>query len=620
MPLDSTTISSIKFELSNTIVGGRVDKITQPEPDEIILSLRSQGQNYKLLLTAHASAPRLNLTAAQKISPLQAPNFCMVLRKHLSGGRIIQIFQPDFERIIEIHIDAMDEMGDRSTKILLIEIMGKHSNIMILDANRKILDAIKHISLSTSAVRPILPGMAYSRPPSEKFNPLEIVHFLQANPSDLVNPEQSTATSAQFNAVHIADFQKKLSSAGQNTQKSIYLTYTGISPILASEICAKAGIPETAAPADLSSEAITRLYITFTTIMQTVSAENFNNNIYYSESGKTIDFAAIPLQIYAKYTAEAYDSPSVMLESYYIKRDNIYRVNQKTTDLRKLINTHLDRCRKKSKVYDKTLAEIKNRDHLRIKGELLTAYMYMIPVYEKGEKDIKIFTAENFYQHDETASIRTPTVEIQIDPALTPSENAQKYFKQYNKQKRTHAALQEQIVKNDEDIAYLESIITSMDILADTPANEADIEEIRAELAEQGFAKRKHLSKDKNKKAQKSKPLHYQSADGFDIYVGKNNTQNDQLTLRTAAANDIWLHTKDIPGSHVIIITNGRTPTDATILEAANLAAYHSKARTGSQVPVDYVAKKHVKKPNGAKPGFVIYDYHKTVYVTPKEI
>jgi len=576
MAFDGTAVAGIVKELSEKLMGGRIDKTTQPEPDEIIINIRSKGSNYKLLLTANASAPRLGFTTQSKISPLKAPMFSMVLRKHLSGGRIVDIVQPDFERIVELHIDAMDEMGDRSVKILVIEIMGKHSNIMLLDTNRRVLDAIKHISPAVSSVRTILPGAVYSRPPG-KMNPLDVDS--------------------------LADF-KDMIEQGLSIQKSIVQRLNGISPVMASEICARAKIHPEAPVTALSASDIQKLFDTFLSIMQQIKNGHFTFNIYYNEAGKTVDLAAYPLAQYAMHKAEPYDSPSAMLETFYTKRDESYRIGQKTADLRKLVSTHLERCRKKSVMHDKTMEEIKDRDDLKIKGELLTAYLHMI------EKGAKVFTAANYYDNNNP-------LDIPIDPVLTPSENAQKYFKKYNKQKRTHHALQEQMANNNSDIMYLSSVMVSMETITD----EADIAEIRAELAEQGFAKRRGIPK--NKKANKAaKPLKYTSSDGFDMYVGKNNTQNDYLTLRFANSNDIWLHTKDIPGSHVIIAVSekgGKEPPETTILEAANLAAFYSRARNSSQVPVDYVAKKHVKKPNGAKPGFVIYDYHKTVYVTPQE-
>ena len=583
MAFDGTTLASVVHELSETIIGGRVDKISQPEPDEIILNIRGGGMNHKLLITANSSAPRIGFTKQSKISPLKAPMFCMVLRKHLSGGRIIEVSQPDFERIVEIHIDAMDEMGDRGIKILLVEIMGKHSNIMILDNNRRVLDAIKHISPAVSSVRPILPGAIYSRPPG-KVNPLA-VSDLREFIGDLTKETNET--------------EKPKSSP--EVQKVLYQRYSGISPVLASEICIRAQVSPDLLAEELPEGDFQRLYDSFSDVMAQVSNGHFSHNIYYDATDKAVDLAVLPMGIYEIHRAEPYESPSAMLETFYTRRDEAYRISQKTVDLRKLITTHLERCRKKSFMFEKTLNEIENRDDLRIKGELLTAYLHMVA------PGVETFTADNYYDNSK--------MEIPIDPQLTPSENAQRYYKKYNKQKRTFDALQGQISSNDEDIMYLTSVLVAMETITD----EADISEIRAELAEQGFAKAKHRDSKNKKASPKAKPLKFTSSDGFDMYVGKNNTQNDYLTLRFANSSDIWMHTKDIAGSHVIIATAGKTPPESTILEAANLAAFHSRARNSSQVPVDYAEKKHVRKPSGAKPGFVIYDHHKTLYVTPTE-
>ncbi|MCL2457048.1 MAG: NFACT family protein, partial [Defluviitaleaceae bacterium] len=317
------------------------------------------------------------------------------------------------------------------------------------------------------------------------------------------------------------------------------------------------------------------------------------------EGGKSVDVSVLPFLIYSYCEKHIFESASEMLENFYSNRDEFYRISQKTADMRKIILLQQERCRKKQFVFEKTLEEIKNRDELRIKGELLTSFLYMV------ESGAKSFSAQNFYDENRP-------LEIALDPALSAAENAQKYFKKYNKQKRTFSALQEQIQKNNEDLTYLESVAAAME----TAKDEADIAEIRAELAEQGFVKKRAT---KTKKSSPAKPMKFFSSDGFEIYVGKNNTQNDFLTLKMANANDIWFHTKGFAGSHVILVTNGKEPSETAIFEAAKLAASNSRARGGSNVPVDYVAKKHVRKPHGAKPGFVIYERQKTVYVTPNE-
>jgi len=582
MPFDGATLASVVHEIS-CLEGGRIDKIAQPEVDEIVLHIRAKGINHKLLLTANSNAPRLGFTFVAKAAPLTAPMFCMVLRKHLSGGRVVRICHPDFERIVEIHVDAMDEMGDRTEKILLVEIMSKHSNIMLV-SNGKVLDAIKHVPFSVSMARPILPGAPYTRPPATRYNPLE--------------------TAKDFAAFEKALFEKP----AENTEKdgeslkisqSLVKSHNGISPILAAEICNRADIMPEKLTNTLANAETKRLYEAFCSVFSALESNTFECAIYKKPDGKPADLAVLSLSAYTHYEKKPFESPSAMLEEFYSSRADAYRVSQKTADMRKTINALLERCRKKAFVHEKSLADVENRDALRIKGELLTAYLYAVP------SGAVAFTAENFYNEN-------VPMEIPLDPTLTASENAQRYFKQYNKQKRAFSALQEQISKNADDLRYLESVAAAME----TAQDEADIAEIRAELADAGFVKRRAPSKGK-KMEKPAKPLKFTTADGFEIYVGKNNTQNDYLTLRFAKPSDIWFHTKDIAGSHVILVTGGRTPSDAAILEAASHAAKNSRAKDGSNVPVDYVARKHVKKPAGAKPGYVIYDYHKTVYVTP---
>ena len=577
MPLDGVAVSAIVHQLKTTIIGGRIDKISQPEGDEIFINVRAAGANHKLLLTVNANAPRISFTTQSKIAPLKAPMFSMVLRKHLTAGRILDISQPHMERIVRLDIEAMDEMGDKATKTLVIEIMGKHSNIMLLDKNEKILDAIKHVSLSVSTVRPIMPGVTYTLPPSQgKVNPMDI-------------------TDGNHFATTILPDNHKI-------QEALFKKLNGISPVLASEICARANVGADIFVKDLSPIEMAALYKALAKITTAIAQGDFSHNIYWDDTGAAVDIATMPMTTYASHNPQSFGDISTMLEAFYTTRDEIYRIRQKTVDLRKLINTHIERARKKNFVYEKTLNDIKNRDQLRIKGELITAYLYMI------EKGAKKFGAENFYDDNKI-------MEITLDPDLTAAENAQRYFKKYNKEKRTFEALGPQMAKNQEDIDYLETVATAMETIND----EADIAQIREELAELGFAKKK-TGANKNKKAQQpAKPIKYISTDGFEIYVGKNNTQNDELTLKRATNQDIWLHTKDIPGSHVIVITGGKPLPDTTLLEAANLAAYNSRSKNSTNVPVDYVEKRHVRKPNGAKPGFVIYDSHKTVHVNPEE-
>ncbi len=576
MALDGITISNIINELKTKLLGGRVDKIYQPENDEIIISIRSLGKAHKLLITANASHPRLHLTEKSKSNPMQPPLFCMVLRKYLTSGKIIGITQPNFERIINIHIESINELGDYSTKKLIVEIMGKHSNIILTDENDIILDAAKHISHEKSSIREVLPGKTYFFPPSNKFDAMLL-------------DEKNFKISIQ------KSHTKKL-------QNLIYEHYNGISPSFASEICFRASLDPSDNVSQTSENDLNKLYQNFKSIVENIKNGNFSPEVIYSEKNKLFEFSSIEMKQYNLLKKQKFLSISDLLEFFYAEKDAQYRMNQKSQDLKKLINHNIERCAKKKDMQIKTLKEISNRNTLKLYGELITANIYSIP------KGAEVFTTQNFY--DEKLS----EITIPLDPTLTAPENAQKYFRRYNKEKRTFSAVQTQMKQNDEELLYLEGILTSVQ----TSTDEQDIKEIRQELYEQGFIKKLKQSKGKIK-TEKSKPLHYISSDGFHMYVGKNNHQNDELTLRFAKGNDMWFHTKQIPGSHVIVVSEGKVIPNKTLNEAASLAAFYSKGKNSALVPVDYTLKKFVKKPAGAKPGMVIYETNKTAYITPNE-
>lgn len=576
MAFDGITVSSIKAEIEDKILGGRIDKVYQPEKDEIILGIRSMGQAYKLLLTSNASNPKFHFTQTNPSNPMTPPLFCMVMRKHLQSGKIIKIEQPDFDRILNIYVESLNELGDYSVKKLVLEIMGRHSNIILTDENNTILDCIKHIGHDTSSVREVLPGREYTLPPSQgKINTLELDNnnfneVLENNPSFEI-------------------------------QSVIYKNYTGISPIAASEICYRAnvnGSTPVEALTDIQKEIV---FNKFAELVEDIKANRFYPESITNEKGKTIDFSPIEMTQFNGLEIKKYTSISELIESFYANRDFAYRIGQKTQDLRKLITQNIERCIRKKDIQMQTLRSIKNRDELRLKGELLTANIYSI---KKGMTTVEL---PNYYSENQEL------VAIELDSNKTPSENAQKYYKAYNKAKRTFEALKDQIKSNDEELAYLESVLTSVNNCTD----EQDVKEIRRELREEGYVKKVKNQKDKSKKH--SVPLHFISQDGFDIYVGKNNIQNDELTLKFARPRDIWMHTKNIPGSHVIIVANGQTIPDTTLNEGAMLSAFYSKAKNSSKVPVDYTEKKNVKKPNGSKPGFVIYETNKTAYITTSE-
>ncbi|MDR2939390.1 MAG: NFACT family protein [Clostridiales bacterium] len=562
MAFDGIAISCVKEELINKLANGKLDKIYQPEPDEIILGVRAGGANYRLLLTCNPSFPRAHLTNINKNNPQTAPIFCMVLRKHLLNGKVTAITQPNFDRVLNIAIESFNEMGDLTEKQLIIEVMGKHSNIILVDSNSVVIDSAKHVSYDKSSVRQVLPGSKYSLPPTgNRLDPREY------------------------------DFTKfyDIVSNAEGMVSSIYQNYFGISPVVAKELVYISEISSTE-----KNAGIKRLYDNFYNYVTGPKSEFF---IYYDENKRVAEFSCSELKTYSGYSKASYGSISTLVDFYYKEKDLFFRVNQKSLDIKKIIENNISRCARKAKLYTKTLADIEDRARLKLHGELITSNIYNI---KKGASE---FTCQNFY--DENLS----DITIKLDPTLTPVENAQKYFKKYNKEKRTFEALQKQIAENQEEQHYLNTILVSLNSCFD----ETDIKEIRDELYSGGYVKKK-----KNiisKKEKKSKPLNFFSSDGFSIFVGKNNHQNDFLTMKFANGNDIWLHTEIIPGSHVIIKTNNQPVPEGTIFEAASLAAYYSQASLKPKIPVVYTLKKNVKKPSGAKPGMVIYNNYKTIII-----
>lgn len=574
MPLDGIVIANIISELKTKLIGGKIDKVYQPERDELCFIVRNKGENHRLFITASASHPRLHITGHTKANPDNAPQFCMLLRKFLSGGRITDIIQPDFERIVIINVESANEMGDITVKNLIVEIMGKHSNI-ILTRDGIILDSIKRVSREKSSVREVLPGLPYFYPPSKnKKNPIRI---------------------------NDTEFFETLANNTAQIETCIYTSYNGISPVVASEIVCRSGaFPENLSDT-LSVSAKTKLYTEFLKIVAEIVTERFTPEIYYDEKNRAVDFSSIRLMVYSKYTTKQYDSICELLDDFYISKDSSRIKAQKSADMKKLITQNLERCAKKREIQHQTMGEIKNRDKHKLYGELITANIYEL---KTGMTTVKLV---NFYDE------KNPEIEIELDPTLTPSENAQKYFKRYNKEKRTYSALLEQMKQNNEEREYFEQLLQVLETCED----EADLADIRQELFEEGYVKKSKGKKEN--KIKKSKPLHFMSSDGFEIYVGKNNKQNEELTLRNASNSDMWLHTKSIPGSHVIIKTGGKPIPDTTLNEAAQLACYYSKARNSQLSPIDYTLKKNVKKPSGAKTGMVIYENFKTAFVTVDE-
>lgn len=559
MALDGIVIANMVQELNDTICGGKINKIAQPENDELMLTIKNQKNQFRLLISAGASLPLIYLTQVNKPSPMTAPNFCMLLRKHIGSGKILRVWQPGLERIINFEIEHLNELGDVCRKTLVVEIMGKHSNIIFCNEEGMIIDSIKHVSLQMSSVREVLPGRTYFIPETQhKWNPLEV--------------------SAET-------FAAEISAKPMALAKALYTTFTGISPLTAEEICHRASLESAQSANSFSELELTHLYRIFSFIMEDVKNGIFTPNIIF-QGEEPVDFSSIQLTQYQDKTTAKYPTISEVLENYYAVKNTITRIRQKSSDLRRIVQTALERNRKKYDLQLKQLKDTEKRDKHKVYGELINTYGYNL---EPGAKKLE---ALNYYTNE--------MITIPMDPTLTPQENAKKNFDKYNKLKRTFEALTDLIEETQDEIKHLESISTSLDIAL----SEEDLVQVKEELMDYGYIKRKYTGK---KVKITSKPFHYLSSDGYHMYVGKNNFQNDELTFKIATGNDWWFHAKGAPGSHVIVKANNEELPDRTFEEAARLAAYYSKNRSAEKVEIDYVKKKHVKKTNGGKPGFVIY-------------
>ena len=572
MAFDGITIANMVKEFQDTIVGGKINKIAQPEADELLITIKNNKIQYRLLISASASLPLIYFTDKNKISPLTAPNFCMLLRKHIGSGKILSVTQPDMERAIEFRIEHLNELGDLCYKTLVVEIMGKHSNIIFLNEERMILDSIKHISGNVSSVREVLPGRDYFLPKTqEKYNPLTITE---------------------------EEFFSFVCEKTTTLAKALYTSLTGISPCIAEEICFRASLDGSQPAKSLDTPAKEHLFHTFARVMEDVKEGNFQPNIVYNEKEEPVEYAALPLTKYGNAPVKKFSSMSQVLEQYYAQKDQITRIRQKSSDLRRIVQTALERNRKKLDLQSKQMKDTQKMNKYKVYGELINTYGYNL------EEGCKSFKALNYYTNEE--------ITIPLDPTMSPQENAKKYFDRYNKLKRTAQALEEQLKDTQEEIQHLESIGTALDIAL----QENDLSQIKDELTEYGYIK-KHYSGKRKKAMAKSKPLHYISSDGYHIYVGKNNYQNDELTFKFATGNDWWFHAKKMAGSHVIVKSNNEELPDRTFEEAGRLAAYYSSGRTAPKVEIDYIQKKHVKKPNGAKPGFVVYYTNYSLMIEP---
>lgn len=574
MAFDGTVIANLVYELNQNILNSRISKIAQPEKDELLFTLKGQNGQQRLAMSASASLPFLYLTKQNKPSPMTAPNFCMLLRKHIANGKIVKIHQPGLERIIHFEIEHFDDLGDLCRKTLTIELMGKHSNIIFCTEDGAIIDSIKHISAQVSSIREVLPGRTYFIPETtHKENPLQ--------------------TSESF-------FLDTVLRRPESICKAIYNSYTGISPAIASEICFRSGIDADLSTSALSADEKLHLYHNFDWFLTDLKEAAFTPNILYRKK-EPIEFSSFLLTEYSDCEQVTFASISEALETYYAARNIYTRIRQKSSDLRRIVHTALERNRKKYALQQKQLKDTDKREKYRIYGELLNTYGYQA---QEGAKKIE---ALNYYTNE--------MITIPLDEQLSPLENAQKYFERYNKLKRTHEALTTLIEETKSEIEHLESIATALDIAL----LEDDLVQIKEELIEFGYIRKKRGDK---KAKIKSRPLHFVSSDGFHMYVGKNNYQNDELTFKFATGNDWWFHAKGMPGSHVIVKTESGELPDRTFEEAGKLAGFYSKGRENEKVEIDYLQKKNVKKPNKSAPGFVVYytNYSLTIHPDISEI
>lgn len=572
MALDGISIHALVDEFNNQLLNGKINKISQPEREELLITINTQNGNKRLLVSANASLPFIYITDENKPAPATAPGFCMLLRKHIGAGRIIEIQQMGLERAIRFKIQHLNDMGDITFKYLYVEIMGKHSNIIFCNEENMIIDSIKHVPSSVSSVREVLPGRDYFIPAQEgKINPLESTEDY---------------------------FKNQVLKKSNSIYKALISSFIGLSPTITNEICYRAGIDSDAACASLFDEHKDRLYKAFIELMDDVKNNKYNFNIYINPANnEPVEYAPIELKMYQDMSANNFETMSEILVQYYAKRNKYTNIRQKSSDLRKIISNHIERASKKLDLQSKQLKDTEKRDKYKIYGELLHTYGY------EAKPNDKSITVINYYDNKELT--------IPLDPDLSASDNAKKYFDKYAKLKRTAEALDTYIEQSKTELELLKSIETALNI-AET---ETDLADIRRELSDHGFIK-KHTG-NKKEKSKKSKPLHFVDDNGFDIYVGKNNYQNDELTFKFATGNDWWFHTKKIHGSHVIVKTNGKELPDSTYEHAAELAAYYSSGRDTDKVEIDYLQKKNVKKPASAVAGFVVYYTNYSMVVTP---
>ena len=583
MAFDGIATACLAKELSDLLTGGRINKIAQTDTSELVLTIKPMmekgGGQVRLYLSADPSLPLCYLTEKARQAPLTAPAFCMLLRKHIQSGRIVSVTQPGLERIIRFEIEHLNEMGDLCRHILVIEIMGKHSNLIFLDENEKVVDSIRRVSSLVSSVREVLPGRDYFVPSTQgKINPLE---------------EEEGA------------FKEKLSQAGADPAGLLMKTYTGLSRQMAEEILFRAELSHDRSASSMTGEEQTALWKVFSGLMEDVRKGTFSPAIYYKKTGGSqvpADFSAVPMTMYSDMERRDYPGMSSLLEAFYDQKNEVTRIRQKSADLRHIVQTILERDIHKYDLQLRQIRDTEKKDKYRVYGELLNAYGYGVP---EGAKSCVL---DNYYTGEKLT--------VPLDPRLTPQQNAKKYFDRYTKLKRTYEALSRLTVEVKAEIDHLESIRTSLDL----STGEGDLAMIRREMEDAGFIRRHSDSKKGRSRTPQSRPLHYISSDGFDLYVGKNNLQNDELTFKMASPSDIWFHANDMPGSHVILKSRGLAMNDIpdrVFEEAASLAAWYSSGRAQGKVEIDYLERRDVKKPGGARPGFVVYYTNYSILANP---
>lgn len=556
MAFDGIVTRAMVRELQDRILLGKIEKVYQPEADELVFHIHTKNGNVKLLASVGSAHARVCFITENPVNPPAPLAFCMLLRKHLQGGRITEITQKDSERIIEISLETLNELGFTMSKKLIFEIMGKHSNIVLVDiASGKIIDSIKRVSFDVNRVRQILPGMIYQYPPAQDKIPFREIS---------------------------ADQLEALAADG----KSILRSVGGIAPAFAEELALRAGVQRSGYLSDV--------------LAAIESPNHADARVYLDESGAPIDFYPVALsELEESCRVERFGDLSSAMEFYFGKKESSNQGRQKSHDLIRSVNALLDKMYLKKKRLSEDLLKAENSEDLRLYGELLTANIHLI---QPGMKSVEV---TNYYDGS--------TLTIPLDVKLSPSKNAQHYFKKYGKSKTAIKEKQIQLDENEAEIKYLESVLSFLENTDDV----VEIESIRAELVETGYVRRRRQAGGFKEKKYKPAPYRYTLSNGMNVLVGRNNKENDILTFKTAGNKDLWLHTKDIPGSHVIVQSGGVELDEEAVWEAAAIAAYHSKARTSENVPVDYVQIKYVKKPAGAKPGMVIFTNNRTVYVNP---